>query len=307
MTKILVIGSINVDLVSRVPHLPKEGETITSRSFNTFYGGKGANQVVAAARLGADVAMIGKVGNDVYGPALIEHFRQAGVDTTGIQIVPGPTGMAFINVSDQGENNIVLVPGANYELGTADIDRHSELIEQCEMIIMQLEIPLSVVEYVVEKAHRFNKKVILNPAPAQPLSEQLLSRADTLIPNEMELMLLTGMPVTTDEDMIRAARKLKSLGVRRVIVTAGERGSFVITYEAVHHVPAFKVEAVDTTAAGDSYIAAFVYGTTRGMSDVEAATFASKVSAVVVTRKGAQTSLPTLGEVEAFFKSAPHG
>ena len=303
MSEILVVGSLNVDLVSHVPHIPKEGETISSLKFQTNFGGKGANQAIAAARLGAKVAMIGKVGNDEYGRSLINNLKQSGVDTTAIQEDTGPSGMAFINVSMAGENNIVLVPGANHTIKQADIDEYRHLIEKSDMIIMQLEIPLDVVTYVLELANQANKKVILNPAPAQKLPTEILEKVHTLIPNETELEAITGMPVSTDQEILNAALYLKSLGIKRVVVTAGDKGSYVINDETQFHVPACKVDAIDTTAAGDSYIASFVIATTKGLDDIEAARFASKVSAIVVTREGAQSSIPTLEEVEAYYQN----
>lgn len=304
MSKIVVIGSLNADLVSHVHHLPRAGETISSIKFQTNFGGKGANQALAAARLGAEVVMIGKAGNDEYGRLIIENLKQSGVDTSGIQEDNGPTGMAFINVSAEGENNIVLVPGANHQIQKEDINKNLDLIEKSDYIVMQLEIPIDVVEYVLELANKVDKKVILNPAPAQQLSNQMLEKVHTLIPNETELEALTGMPIATDSEIVNAGLYLKSLGIQRVIVTAGDRGSYVINDEKPFHVPACKVDVVDTTAAGDSFIAAFVMATAKGLDDMEAARFATKVSGVVVTREGAQSSLPTLEEVESYYKKS---
>jgi len=193
--KILVVGSLNVDLVSYVPHLPKVGETVSSMKFQTNYGGKGANQAFAAAKLGKEVSMIGKVGSDEYGTSMINHLKQANVDPIGIQIENGPTGMAFINVSKGGENNIILVPGANHEVQRSDIDKYRYLFDHANLVLIQLEIPFSVVEYVLEVAAELNKKVILNPAPAQELTKKMLEKVHTIIPNETELQVLTGMPV----------------------------------------------------------------------------------------------------------------
>jgi len=299
LKKILVIGSLNMDLVSHVPHLPRGGETISSLKFQKNPGGKGANQAAAAAKLGADVAMIGKVGHDDYGKQLLETLREAGVDTAGIQ-QEGTTGMAFINVSSEGENNIVLVPGANHTLTKSDINKLSGMMDQSDFILMQLEIPLDVVEYVIKLADEKNKQVILNPAPAQTLEQALLSKVHTLVPNETELNILTGMPTTTHEEITQAAQTLLNTGVKKLIVTMGEKGSYLIEKEKQVHIPAYHVKAVDTTAAGDSFIAAFATGLAKGMEDVDAAKFAAKVSAIVVTKEGAQPSLPTLEEVASF-------
>jgi ribokinase len=299
LKKILVIGSLNMDLVTHVPHLPRAGETLSSIKFQKNPGGKGANQAVAAAKLGAEVAMIGKVGSDDHGLALLNSLKQAGVNTKGIR-QEGTTGMAFINVSAEGENNIVLVSGANSSMQRSDIDESIILLKNSDIIIMQLEIPIDVVEYAIHLATEEKKEVILNPAPGQKLPVHLLQRVDTLIPNETELQLLTGMPTSTEEEIIDAALYVKSLGVKRIIVTMGEKGSYLINDEQQVHKPAYKIKPVDTTAAGDSYIAAFAVGLTKGMSDLEAANFASKVAAITVTREGAQPSLPTLEEVEGF-------
>lgn len=285
-----------MDLVAYVPHLPHPGETISSTKFQQNPGGKGANQAAAAAKLGGNVAMIGRVGVDDHGQVLLNNLKQAGVDITGIR-QEGTTGMAFINVSKEGENNIVLVPGANHQVSRADIDDSIELIKESEFIIMQLEIPIDVVEYALGVAAEHRKPVVLNPAPVQRLSQRTLGMVHTLIPNETELQLLTGMPTGSLEEISVAALSLKSSGVVRIIVTMGDKGSYLINDEVQVHIPAEKVTPVDTTAAGDSYIAAFVVGLTKGMTDQEAAAFASKVAAIVVTRKGAQPSLPALEEV----------
>ncbi len=296
---ILVIGSLNIDLVTRVPHLPQPGETIASRKFQKNPGGKGANQAVAAAKLGANVTMIGKVGTDEHGELLINSLRSAGVSTAGIRR-EGTTGMAFISVSDEGENHIVLVAGANNAVRRSDISAMRGLIEESDMIVMQLEIPLEVVKHALELAVGLGKNVILNPAPARDLPAEMLRHVYVLIPNETELQILSGMPTSTEQEIVDAARHLNSLGTQRVIVTMGDRGSFLISETLHTHIPAYPVRAVDTTAAGDAYVAAFAVGKTQGMSDVEAAKFASKVAAITVTREGAQPSLPTRDDVQRY-------
>lgn len=296
---ILVIGSLNIDLVTRVPHLPQPGETIASRKFQKNPGGKGANQAVAAAKLGANVTMIGKVGTDEHGELLINSLRSAGVSTAGIRR-EGTTGMAFISVSDEGENHIVLVAGDNNAVRRSDISAMRGLIEESDMIVMQLEIPLEVVKHALELAVGLGKNVILNPAPARDLPAEMLRHVYVLIPNETELQILSGMPTSTEQEIVDAARHLNSLGTQRVIVTMGDRGSFLISETLHTHIPAYPVRAVDTTAAGDAYVAAFAVGKTQGMSDVEAAKFASKVAAITVTREGAQPSLPTRDDVQRY-------
>ncbi|PAV28407.1 ribokinase [Virgibacillus profundi] len=297
MNEILVVGSLNMDLVTYVPYLPAEGETIASSKFLTIPGGKGANQAVAMGKLGASVRMIGKVGTDEYGSMLLNSLRNSNVKTDGI-IEDGLTGMAFINVAESGENNIVLVPGANAEITKLDIDQLSLFIETSDVIIMQLEIPLEVVKHVADIASKYNKKLILNPAPVMELSRELLQHVHTIIPNEVELGMLTKSNITSSEDVIRASKELISLGVKRVVVTLGSKGAVIVTNKNIIKIPAFQVEVVDTTAAGDSFIAGFAVGITKGMSDEDAAIFASKVAGIVVTREGAQSSIPTLDEID---------
>lgn len=299
MKKILVIGSLNMDLVTYVSHLPAAGETISSFKFLKNPGGKGANQAVAAAKLGANVAMIGKVGMDEYGSMLINSLKISGVSTKGIK-QEGTTGMAFINVSVDGENQIVLVAGANKEMNQSDIDDMKILICESDIIIMQLEIPLDVVEYALTLCVELGKQIILNPAPAQRLSESTLHNLYALIPNQTELGLLTDMPVSTKQEIIAAGRYLKSLGVKKVIVTMGNKGSYIFNDDGESHIPAYQVKSIDSTAAGDTYIAGFAVGLSKGMSDREAALFASKAAAIVVTREGAQSALPTIDEVNQF-------
>ncbi|GED69284.1 ribokinase [Brevibacillus reuszeri] len=297
--KIVVVGSINMDLVTHVHHLPKAGETISSHSFQLIPGGKGANQAVAAARLGAHVSMIGMVGSDENGSILLSGMSDSKVHLEGVSR-QGTTGMAFINVSDDGENNIVLVPGANALVSVEHIEQNIALLEQSDVILLQLEIPLAVVSHVAKRAKEMGKLVILNPAPACELPHELLRAVHTVTPNETELEILTGLPVRTIEEVQAAARKLLERGPQRAIVTIGEKGALLVTADKASHIPAYRVEPVDTTAAGDSYTAAFAVGLTKGMSEEEAASFASKVAAIVVTKEGAQPSLPTLEEVNSY-------
>lgn len=299
MKKILVIGSLNIDLVTYVPHLPQAGETISSFKYFENPGGKGANQAITAAKLGADVHMIGKVGTDSYGSKLINSLYSANVNTEGV-MREGDTGKAFINVSKDGENHIVIVHGANYKLVKNDIDQFNNLIKTSELIIMQLEIPFEIVEYVLELAGALQKDVILNPAPGMKLPNNVFKKVHTLIPNESELEILTGMPVSTEEEVIEACQWLRNLGVERIIVTMGAKGSLLINENEQIHIPAFKVKSIDSTGAGDAYIGAFAVGILSNLSDKEAATFANRVASMVVTREGAQPSLPSIDEIEAF-------
>ncbi|WP_249730387.1 ribokinase [Paenibacillus sp. J2TS4] len=297
MNNILVVGSLNIDFVMNVPCLPKPGETLLSTKFCKHPGGKGANQAVAAAKLGAEVRMIGKVGADEYGDILLESLRLAGVSTDGVA-QEGVTGMACITVGENAENHIVIVPGANATLDKRDIDRISGMIQASDWIVMQLEVPLEVVGYCLEKAAMYEKPVILNPAPALILPPAMLKHVHTLIPNETELQTLTGMPTESDEEVERAARHMQTRGVRRIVVTRGAKGAYLLNEHTQYFVSAYPVDAVDTTAAGDSFVAGFAVAKGRGLSDLEALEYANKVAAITVTREGAQPSLPTKDEVD---------
>lgn len=296
-SSILVIGSLNMDLVSQVERLPLSGETIMSNQFYINPGGKGANQAVGIAKLGKSVSMLGKVGQDNYGDILLQTLHDYGVNTECIK-QDAETGKAFITLDKDGENHIVLVPGANEKMDRETVDYYKDIVKNCSFIIMQLEIPLEVVEYVIQLAKQFNKKVILNPAPAQVLSDDILKGVHTLIPNQTELSILTRMPSTTSDEIVDAARKLKSTGVNEIIVTAGDQGAYIINEENEIHLPAQKVQVNDTTAAGDSYIAAYAVAIAEGKKSEEAALFANKAASITVTREGAQSSLPLLHEVE---------
>jgi len=301
MKKILVVGSINMDLVTVTEKTPKIGETILGRSFAQIPGGKGANQAVAMARLGADVAMIGRVGTDSFGDTLIEGMKNDGLKVEGIEKVEGvSTGIASIVVDDSAHNSIIVVPGANFEIDEADIDRHRKLYEEADIVVHQLETPLNVVEYSLKLAKSMGKTTILNPAPAKELSDEIIASIDYLIPNETELELLSGMEVKTTDDVMAAAKVLMDKGVKKLVVTLGSKGSIYIDENETKEVNAYKVDAVDTTAAGDSFIGGLTTALAKGATFTEAMEFATKVGAITVTRRGAQTSLPTLEEIEDF-------
>lgn len=292
MDKILVAGSLNIDLVTQVPYLPKPGETLTSTAFSRNPGGKGANQASIIGKLTGRVGMIGKVGDDDHGELLLETLRNAHVDTSGVQVVPQDnTGMAFIQVSSDGENSIVLVPGTNSRLYPADIDSREELLRECDIVVLQLEIPLETVAYVIERASALNKKIILNPAPAVQLDTALLKKIDILVPNESELSILSGLPADTDDGVRKAARSLLEKGVKSLVITMGERGSRRFSEEGEQHVPSVPAEVVDTTGAGDSFIGAFAYGLSKGYDEISAMKAASRVASIAVSQKGAQPEL----------------
>ncbi|WP_136063372.1 ribokinase [Pontiella sulfatireligans] len=300
MSKIVVVGSSNTDMVIKSEHLPAPGETILGGEFFMNPGGKGANQAVAAARLGGDVVFVAKVGDDIFGQEAVQGFREAGINTDYIATDPEqPSGVATIMVDNQGENCIAVASGANNALRPEDVDNAMEQIEGADVLLMQLETPIETVEYAAKLGHDKGKTVILNPAPAQVLSDELLARLDVITPNETEAEILTGTQVETLEDAQKAAQVLRERDVGTVIITLGAQGAFVLSDSFSGLVPVRKVNVVDTTAAGDTFNGALAVGMARGM-DIEAAVaYANKAAAVSVTRMGAQASAPSLDEVEA--------
>ncbi len=301
MKKILVVGSINMDLVTYTSKTPKIGETVLGKTFSQIPGGKGANQAVAMARLGADVSMIGRVGKDSFGEVLIEGMKRDGLKTDGIEEVEGvSTGIASIVVDDSAHNSIIVVPGANFEIDESDLARHRRMYEESDIVVHQLETPLNVVEASLKLAKDLGKTTILNPAPAKELSDEMIANVDYLIPNETELELLSGMEVRDEEDVLKAAKVLMDKGVEKLVVTLGSKGAMYIDGNETKKVNAYKVDAVDTTAAGDSFIGGLATALANGKNFEEAMEFAARVGAITVTRRGAQTSLPTLEEVENF-------
>jgi ribokinase len=293
---LVVVGSLNMDLVVRSPRHPQPGETLLGTEFHTFPGGKGANQAVAAARLGGQVKMIGCVGADAFGDALLQTLSKDGVDTRHIaRLQKAPTGVALITVDAAGQNTIVVVPGANGELSPPDLLAAEPAFEGASVVVIQLEIPLLAVALAVDQAHRHGARVVLNPAPAQPLGTVLVEQIDVLIPNQPEAALLSGAASAGE-----SARRLRAAGVRSVIVTMGEDGVLVAEGEMETHLPAHRVSVVDTTAAGDAFVGAFAVALSEGCLTREAATWANAAGALAVTRAGAQPSLPTRAELEQF-------
>lgn len=299
MKKIVVVGSINMDLVTICNRVPEGGETLFGEEFFQVPGGKGANQAVAIGKLGTDVTMLGKVGKDSFGKDLIEAMKKSGVKTEHIKEGEKATGIAKIIVEKNGQNRILVVAGANSEIDREYIDEHLDVIRDCDVLVAQLEIPIETVAYALEKAKEFGKMTILNPAPARELSEDIIRNSDLIIPNESELALMTGMKTDTHEEIKEAGEKLLNLGVKDLIVTLGSKGSLHLNREVCEFHSAYKVKAVDTTAAGDSFIGGLVREL-KGNNLSEAIEFATKVSAIAVTKKGAQTSIPTIEEVENF-------
>ncbi|WP_319204401.1 ribokinase [uncultured Ilyobacter sp.] len=301
MGKILVVGSINMDLVTRAFKSPRIGETILGKDFKQIPGGKGANQAVAVARLGSDVSLIGMVGEDSFGDTLLSVIKKDGVDISGVgRCRDRSTGIATIVVDDDANNSIIVVPGANFEIKKEDIDANIKLYENSEIVVHQLETPLDIVEYSLKISKKLGKTTILNPAPAKAMSDEIIKNVDYLIPNETELELLSGVPVKTKEDILKACRKIMTKGVKKLIVTLGSKGAIYVDGEGTREFGVYKVDAVDTTAAGDSFIGGFTAALSKGESIEKAMDFAAKVGAITVTREGAQTSLPTLDEVMNF-------
>ncbi len=298
MSKITIIGSSNTDLVIKTSRIPSPGETIIGGDFAMIPGGKGANQAVAVARLSGAATFVAAVGDDMFGSLAKEGYQKDGIDISHITTTPNtPSGMALISVDSNGENSIVVAPGANNTLTCQDIDSARKAIEESEYILIQLEIPMPVVEYAAQIAHNAGVKVVLNPAPAAKLSDELLSRLYLITPNETEAALLTGLDTSTVEHIATAAAALRARGVANVIVTMGTSGSYILTDSLSEVVPARKVEAMDTTAAGDVYNGALVVALSEGADFIKAMQFATLASSISVTRMGAQSSIPLRGEL----------
>ena len=296
--KIVVIGSTNTDMVIKTGNLPMPGETILGGEFFMNPGGKGANQAVSASRLGGDVAFISKTGNDIFGEQSVENLRREGVNTENIVVDPeNPSGVALITVDSRAENCIVVAPGSNMTLKPDDIDKAIKQIEMADIVLLQLEIPIETVEYTAQIAFRNEKRVILNPAPAQKLSDSILKTIYILTPNETEAEILTGVKVTNTDTAKKAAQILLKKSVEIVIITMGANGAFVHTNSLSELIPAPEVKAVDTTAAGDTFNGALAVAVSEGFNIREAVQFANKAASIAVTRLGAQTSTPYRSEV----------
>ena len=299
--KVVVIGSLNMDLVTRAPRLPRGGETLIGHSFATVSGGKGANQAVAAARLGAQVAMVGCVGNDAYGEALRAALLDEQIDCRAVSTVEDSSGVALIVVDDNSQNAIVIVAGANGAMTAEVIDRFDSVLQAADVIICQLEVPDATVGHAIKRSRELGKTVILNPAPAsRPLPADWYGAIDYLIPNESEAAALTGLPVDSLQTAEIAAAALVAMGAGKVIITLGAQGLLFANGVDVEHFPAPTVTAVDTTAAGDTFVGGFAAALASGKSEAEASRFGQVAAALSVTRAGAQPSIPTLSDVQAF-------
>ena len=298
---IAVVGSSNMDLVVKSKRIPAIGETILGGDFIMAPGGKGANQAVAAAKLGAQVFFIAKLGEDIFGSQSLNNFEKEGVNTKYVlQTKEAPSGVALIMVDDDGNNLIVVAPGANQSLSPEDVKEAGTEIASSGALVAQLEVPIETIECAAGLANKSNVPFILDPAPAQKLSPQLLKMVDVLTPNETEAQFLTGVEVKDQESASAAAQKLLECGVKTVILTMGASGYLTVSNEGTEFVPARKVKAADSTAAGDAFTGSLAVGLARGQTLSEAALFANNVAAVSVTKMGAQPSMPTVQEVEAF-------
>jgi len=299
MAKILVVGSSNTDMVVKSAHLPLPGETVLGGQFFTFAGGKGANQAVAAAKLGGDVSFLVKVGNDALGKIAVEGFKKEGIDVSHIITDPDShSGVALIMVEDSGENCISVASGANGKFTPLDIENASELVEKASFVLVQLEIPLEAVTALVDKAFAHGVPVILNPAPARPLSDDLISKLFIITPNETEAELLTGVKVTDEVSAAKAAKILREKGVKLAIITLGAKGAFLLSDQEEILIPSIQVNAVDTTAAGDTFNGALTVALAEGMEIIAAIRFANQAAAISVTRMGAQSSQPYRSELK---------
>lgn len=296
---IAVVGSINIDLVTNTERIPVEGETILGSNFQTHAGGKGANQAVAVSRLGYPVCMIGRLGDDAFGAQLRGHLEQSGVDVAGVATSPGTSGVATIIVAKNGENCIVITPGANALLSPADLDANIEIIRSAGIVLTQLETPIETVEYLAKICVRERVPLILDPAPAKQLPSTLLQSVTWFTPNEVEAVFFTNANGRADvRDPQVAAKTLLDMGIPGVVLKLGSRGAFLASSDSTQaRLDAFAVQAVDTTAAGDAFNGAFAVSLLLGNDPVASARFATAAAALSVTRAGAQTSMPTMAEV----------
>jgi ribokinase len=301
MGKILVIGSTNMDIIAMVDHLPVPGETVGNGNLARAHGGKGANQAVAAARAGGDVTFITCIGEDDDGKKMADGFREDGINTDKVSVIPEvPTGTALIFVDRKGENCIAVAPGANDHLSTDLIDRAEQVLKESDLILLQLEIPYNTIQHICKMAARHGKRIILNPAPARGLDKDVLRSLEYLVLNETEAEIIAGQKVT-DDNIESVCRAIQEMGPEHIILTLGSRGSFVYDNQVQKRVESFMVNAVDSTAAGDTFCGAFAVSILSGDKDIiSAVRFASAAGALSVTRQGAQTSIPELKDIKQF-------
>jgi ribokinase len=298
--RIAVVGSANVDLTTFTDRFPKPGETIFGQKFDLGFGGKGANQAVAARLCGAEVFMVARVGSDLFGPATIENFKKLGIDSSHVKQVKGvSSGVAPIFVEPSGQNRIFVVKGANDELKPADVDAAADMLKSVDCIVLQFEIPLETVYYTVLFARKNGIRCILNPAPGQPIDVAAIKDLDYFVPNESEAETITGMPVKNLEDAKKCAQKLVADGIRRVIITLGANGSLLTSREGMEHLPAFSVKCVDSTGAGDAFIGSFAVFLGEGLAEREAVQRANLYAGLSTTGVGTQKSFYDRAQFDA--------
>lgn len=299
--KICVIGATNIDLIAYVPHLPKVGETLHGTKFMMGFGGKGANQAVMSAKLGGQVSMVTKLGDDTFGKDSLKNFHEFNIDTDGVSFTDeASSGVAPISVNPQGQNSIIIVPGANNLLSVEDLETAKDIITNADIVVCQLEIPVEISLAALKIAKEAGVTTIFNPAPARKkLPLEIYQMSDIFCPNESETEILTGLTVNTDEECVIAAKELLSYGAKTVILTLGERGSLLVTDEGSELVPATAVEAIDTTGAGDSYIGSLAYFLGSGISLKDSMHKANIVAGISVQHLGTQTSFPSRESVPA--------
>lgn len=301
---VVVVGSSNMDLVCKSERIPVVGETILGGDFLMVPGGKGANQAVAAAKLGAEVFFIARLGDDIFGAKSLENFKNVGLNAKHVlRTSDAPSGVALIMVDEKGNNSIVVAPGANSKLSAEDIEKARADIASAGALVAQLEVPLETIEHAADLVKSSNVPFVLDPAPARELSDELLQKVDVLTPNETEARILTGIDVTGENSARRASEKLLGRGVKTVILTMGKDGFLLTDSDQSQFVSAQKIDAVDSTAAGDAFTGALAVGIAEGKSLLDAALFANYVAALSVTKMGAQSSMPAITEVENFMKS----
>lgn len=289
--RIAVVGSANIDLTTFADRFPNAGETIFGQKFDLGFGGKGANQAVAARLCGAEVFMVARVGSDLFGPATIDNFRKQGIDPTHVKQVEGlSSGVAPIFVEPSGQNRILVVKGANDALKPADVDAAAEVLKSCDCMVLQFEIPIETVYYAVAFAHKHGIRCIVNPAPAHAIEMAALKDLDYFVPNESEAETISGLPVKNVEDAKRCAEKLLAGGIRRVIITLGANGSLIAGSDGAEHVPPFAVKSIDSTGAGDAFIGSFAVFLGEGVPEREAVRRANLYAGLSTTGIGTQKS-----------------
>lgn len=297
MADVIVIGSINMDIVVKTEEIPKIGETVIGRDIIENPGGKGANQAVALSKLGSKVGFLGCVGSDVYGKKLLSSMKESGVDTSLVKTIEGTSGTAFISVDDHGNNNIIVIPGANEKVDSKYLNDNIDAIKNSKIVLLQHEIPMETIREAVLISKNLGKKVVLNPAPAYDLDEDILKNIDILIPNEHELSKISNIKIRDMDSIVKASRHLIDIGVPIVITTLGKKGAIYVDKNTVKHFETFPVKVVDTTAAGDSFIGGFLHSYIKTNDVFKSIEFGQRVAAITIQKYGAQLSLATIEEV----------